>query len=108
MPQTITIGQEFMATQVANGDGSQVQIWVRVTAGSSANPGKFEARCVNTAPAGAAPGLLVILQADNVSILDTFDLPPGDTNLLNLPGGKNANFTWTQARDRFYVQGNTR
>lgn len=104
-PQPVTIGQEFEAMSVANGDGGTVTIFVTVTSGSPTNPGQFQARSVQTGPSS---GTFVIYDTDGATVLRTFPCPPGDTNLVNLPGGFNTNLTWAVVRRRVALQGAAR
>jgi hypothetical protein len=101
--QPVVIGQEFEAMSVGNGgpDGGKVTIFVTVTSGSPTNPGQFQARSVQT---GTAEATFVVLNADG-TILRTFPCPPGDTNLVNLPGGFTTSLTWATVRARIYLQG---
>lgn len=93
-----------MAMFVGNGDSGGVTIFVTVTSGSPTNPGQFQARSVQQ---GTTTATFVFLNPDG-SVMFTFPCPPGDTNLVNLPGGINTSLTWATVRQRVYLQGGAR
>jgi hypothetical protein len=100
----VTIGEEFEAMSVANGDGGSLTIFVTVLDGTPTAPGSFTARGVQTGPSS---GTLVVLRADG-SVLRSINCNPGSRALVNLTGGVNINVDWVLVRGRVYLQGAAR
>ena len=100
-PGPVTIGVEFEAMSVSNGDGGTLTIFITVTDGTPTVPGSFSARGVQSGPSS---GTLVVLAA-NGSILRSIDCAPGSRALINLTGGVNINVDWAVVRTRVYLQG---
>lgn len=72
--QPIVIGQEFEFVSMSNGDGSTLTVWVTVTNGTPADPGRFTVRWDNGASVAAA---LVLKPAGQTPIPVTLNPGPG-------------------------------
>lgn len=74
--QPIVIGAEFVFVSMSNGD-STLTVWVTVTNGTPADPGRFTVRWDNGA---ATPASLVLNPAGQTPIPVTLDPGPGTFN----------------------------